>query len=212
MNEAVEAAVIVAHPDDETLWAGGVILSRPGWGWTIVTLCRKSDRDRAPKFARVLERLGATGGMADMDDGPDQTPLSIDEVKRTVLALLPERRYDVIVTHSPFGEYTRHRRHEEVSEAVTSLWRVGELECRELWLFAYDDDGRRRPPAAIERADVRCDLDRETYRIKRDIMINLYGFATDSWEAGATRDREAFWCCRTPQDYHSWLAGEGKHR
>ena len=51
------AAVIVAHPDDETLWGGGVILSRPAWWWTIVTLCRGSDPDRAPKFARVLERL-----------------------------------------------------------------------------------------------------------------------------------------------------------
>ena len=39
-------AVIVAHPDDETLWAGGTILSHPSWQWFIVCLCRGSDKDR----------------------------------------------------------------------------------------------------------------------------------------------------------------------
>jgi LmbE family N-acetylglucosaminyl deacetylase len=45
-------AVIVAHPDDETLWAGGTILSHPSWQWFIVCLCRGSDKDRAPKFLK----------------------------------------------------------------------------------------------------------------------------------------------------------------
>jgi LmbE family N-acetylglucosaminyl deacetylase len=32
-------AVIVAHPDDETLWAGGTILEHPSNDWFIVCLC-----------------------------------------------------------------------------------------------------------------------------------------------------------------------------
>ena len=40
------AVVIVAHPDDETLWAGGTILMHPETHWTILTLCRTSDPDR----------------------------------------------------------------------------------------------------------------------------------------------------------------------
>ena len=38
-----KTAVIVAHPCDETLWAGGTILSQPAWNWFIATLCRASD-------------------------------------------------------------------------------------------------------------------------------------------------------------------------
>ena len=44
------AAVIVAHPDDETLWTGGAILMHPEINWTVITLCRLSDPDRSPKF------------------------------------------------------------------------------------------------------------------------------------------------------------------
>jgi LmbE family N-acetylglucosaminyl deacetylase len=51
-------AVIVAHPDDETLWAGGTILSHPSWHWFIVCLCRGSDKDRAPRFLRTMQVLG----------------------------------------------------------------------------------------------------------------------------------------------------------
>ena len=43
-------AVIVAHPDDETLWAGGMILAHPLWDWLIVCLCRSSDTERAPQI------------------------------------------------------------------------------------------------------------------------------------------------------------------
>jgi len=55
--------VVVAHPDDETIWMGGTILSKSnGWDTTIISLCRKYDGDRAPKFKRVCEILKAKCG------------------------------------------------------------------------------------------------------------------------------------------------------
>ena len=88
MNHIIRknAAVIVAHPDDELLWAGGTILSRRQWSWHVVSLCRASDADRAPKFHRVLARLGAVGAMGDLDDGPEQNPLDDARVREVVLS------------------------------------------------------------------------------------------------------------------------------
>jgi LmbE family N-acetylglucosaminyl deacetylase len=137
----LRAAVVVAHPDDETLWCGGYILNHPEFHWRIVTLCRASDPDRAPKFRRVLQRLGAEGEMADLDDGPDQVPLALEQVKETAARLLAGSSYSLILTHGPKGEYTRHRRHEECCRGVVELWQSGNIQTKQLWLFAYEDGG-----------------------------------------------------------------------
>jgi LmbE family N-acetylglucosaminyl deacetylase len=133
------AAVIVAHPDDEILWCGGQILENRGWHWHIVTMCRGSDPDRAPRFRRVLSELGAEGDMGDLDDGPEQTPLPGGLVEEAIGRLLPGVGFDVVLTHGPEGEYTRHRRHEECCRAVVSLWRAGRIDTGQLWQFAYED-------------------------------------------------------------------------
>src|SRR5450432_4083986 len=83
-----QAAVVVAHPDDEALWCGGYILTHPEFDWRIVTLCRGADPDRAPRFRRVLLRLGAQGDMGDLDDGPSQLPLPAAQVQETAARLL----------------------------------------------------------------------------------------------------------------------------
>jgi len=77
MNDKTKTvAVVVAHPDDETLWAGGTMLSNPGKNYFVASLCRKNDHDRAPKFAQALEAFGADGSMSDLEDGPEQIPLA----------------------------------------------------------------------------------------------------------------------------------------
>jgi len=39
-------------------------------------------------------------------------------IQDTIFSLLPTAHFDLIVTHGPRGEYTRHRRHEETCRAV----------------------------------------------------------------------------------------------
>ena len=40
----------------------------PDWNWTIISLCRKDDKDRAPKFRKVCKKLGAKCTMSDLED------------------------------------------------------------------------------------------------------------------------------------------------
>src|SRR5690554_6624561 len=104
-------AVIVAHPDDETLWAGGTILSHPSWNCFIVSLCRRDDTERASKFYDALKVLKSEGIMGNLDDGTEKNPLNEEEVEKTILNLLPKKYYVLVFPHNPNGKYTRHIRH-----------------------------------------------------------------------------------------------------
>ena len=192
-------AVVIAHPDDETLWGGGYILDHPDFDWRVVTLCRASDPDRAPKFRRVLEQLGAVGEMADLDDEPDQVPLPIEQIRETIARLLAGNSYSLILTHGPKGEYTRHRRHEECCRSVVDLWQSGGIATNRLWLFAYEDGGRAHLPRVREDADRRDMLAENVWLEKRRLITNVYGYGIDSWEARTAPREEGFWCFDTAQ-------------
>ena len=195
----LRAAVVVAHPDDETLWCGGYILAHPEIHWRVVTLCRASDPDRAPKFSRVLEQLGALGEMADLDDGPEQVPLPIEQIQATITRLLAGNSYSLILTHGPRGEYTRHRRHEECCRSVVDFWRSGSIVTNCLWLFAYEDGGRAYLPRVREDADRRDMLAETVWLEKRRLITDVYGYGIDSWEARAVPREEGFWCFNSAQ-------------
>jgi len=193
------AAVVVAHPDDETLWCGGYILTHPEFLWHVVTLCRASDPDRAPKFRRVLQQLGADGEMADLDDGPDQAPLPIEQVQHTIVRLLSARSYKLILTHGPLGEYTRHRRHQECCRAAVELWQTGSINTERLWMFAYEDGGRAYLPRVRDDADRRDMLSDGIWLEKRKLITDVYEYGADSWEAQTTPREEGFWCFDSAQ-------------
>jgi len=191
--EYINCAVVVAHPDDETLWAGGTMLMHPDSRWTVVTLTRRSDPDRAPKFHKALERFNARGAMGDLDDGPEQKPLRSVDVQDAIMDLLPSDRLDLVLTHGPWGEYTRHKRHEEVSKAVVALRESERLRAGEIWMFAYDDKGGKRLPQPLTDADVYVRLPPDIWKEKYRIITEVYGFAPDSFEARVTPKDEAFW-------------------
>ena len=198
-------ALIVAHPDDETLWAGGTLLSNQDWNMIVVSLCRASDNERAAKFQEALKVIGARGTMGDLDDSPVQAALEEEEVKQTIVDLLPVMQYDLIITHHPRGEYTRHLRHEETARAVINLWHNGNITAGELWCFAYEDGGREYYPKGVETADIVIPLESSTWERKYKLITETYSFDENSWEAHTTPTTECFWRFTDPQDAIQWL-------
>jgi LmbE family N-acetylglucosaminyl deacetylase len=208
-QKSKKVAIIVAHPDDETLWAGGTILIHPSWQCFIVCLCRKNDKDRAPKFFKALRVLGAKGIMGDLDDGPEQTPLKENKVEQAILQLIPDMNFNLIVTHHPQGEYTRHLRHEEISKAVITMWIKGTITTDELWTFAYEDGHKAYYPRPLRNANSYCELSENIWNLKYSIITNTYGFEQSSWEAKTTPKGEAFWRFSDPNDAQLWFAKGG---
>lgn len=107
----MKRALVVAHPDDEVLWAGGLVISHPG-DWTI--LCAtipRTDPIRAVKFQEACKVLGAEGQVFPQTEPPPNESISwLDEIDLS--------GFDHIVTHNAFGEYG-HQHHRDVHRHIT---------------------------------------------------------------------------------------------
>ncbi len=156
--------------------------------------------ERSEKFHKALKIYGAEGSMGDLDDGPEQNPLENSEVEKAVLALLPNDHYDLLITHNPAGEYTRHLRHEEAGKAVIRLWGNGSLSAGRLWTFAYEDGNRQYYPRPVREASIYRLLTRVTWFRKYRIVTETYGFEENSFEAETTPRAESFWQYKSPVD------------
>ena len=209
MKKSKTVAIIVAHPDDETLWAGGTILSHPFWKCFIVCLSRGSDSDRAPRFHNALKVLNSEGLMGDIDDGPEQKPLTENEIEHAILDLIPPMHFDLVISHNPSGEYTRHIRHEEVGKAVIKLWHAGKISANKLWVFAYQDGNKEYYPRPSENTPIYQTLTKHIWLRKYSLITLTYGFKKNSWEAETTPRAESFWRFTNANDAHEWLNNKG---
>jgi hypothetical protein len=191
------ALVVVAHPDDETIWCGGTILMHPDWEWVILSLCRKDDLDRAPKFRKACKALGASCAISNLEDEhPEKKLRSLGEVKRRIAAMLGQlnagESFDFVFTHGANGEYG-HNRHREVHRAVKEMIAGGRLRCRKIFFFSYklSEGGESCEPdtrdAGVERA-----LSREIAREKRLLITSVYEFISGSFEERSAQSIESF--------------------
>ncbi|MFH1053325.1 MAG: PIG-L family deacetylase [Candidatus Woesearchaeota archaeon] len=180
--------VIVAHPDDETIWMGGFLIRNiSNWNLTILSLCRKDDLDRAPKFQRVCSSLGAECFISDLED---ETLIDIDssEVINRIKKYC-DKSYDYIFTHGSNGEYG-HKRHKDVNDAVLEMVKKKDLSAEKVFLFSYEKKGKSCYPS--KKAEIFINLKDKEVKIKKKMIENMYGFTKDSFESLSCRDIESF--------------------
>lgn len=189
-------AVIVAYPADETIWAGGLFLSQPKWQWTVVAVRQTSKPDCRERFQNALKRLGARGEILPSQHARPPGPVTTEEIHGAVERILELVEPDLVVTHSPAGECARLADRGLVGKTVSKLWKEGKFHESRLWTFAYEDSSGKRDPIAIDTADRYSCLSREVWTEKRSILIEVYGFAPDSFIARAVPREEAFFCLR----------------
>jgi len=187
-----EALVIVAHPDDETIWMGGTILENKKCTWTILSLSRGDDKDRAPKFRKICERYDARGLISDLeDDGIMNISESIPEIKKRVKTLINKRVFDYIFTHSLRGEYG-HPRHKGVNRAVRILLSEGILKAKNILFFDYPLNEKRGYSVPGKNAEIKFSLSTNIFREKQSLIHDVYGFSKDSFEFKSSSRIEAF--------------------
>ncbi len=177
-----EALVVVAHPDDETIWMGGTILRNKNWNWTILSLCRASDTDRKPKFDKVCKAYKAKGLIYDLDD-ETMKPVGVEEVTEIIKSGLNKNKFDFIFTHGKNGEYG-HVRHLDAHKAVEELIKSGELKADKVYFFNYEEGDNvpypeLKAPKPIENADFVLPLTEKELELKKEIVRDIYGYPNE---------------------------------
>ncbi len=194
LEQKKRALVIVAHPDDETIWMGGTIIDNPGVHWTIFSLCRSGDRDRAPKFKKVCKFYGAKSWMTNMDDEDKLTlDSAVASAKRLITLKTKNKKFDYVFTHGANGEYG-HDRHVATHLAVSDLVGKGKLKCDKLWYLhyhAYSKGNKTLIKPAKKYSDLKK-LIKQTFRKKVGVMTDIYGFDPEGIDVGYATEQESF--------------------
>lgn len=175
----MKRVLVVAHPDDESIWFGGLLAAEPG-NWTVICCSiPRTDPIRAWKFFDACEVLGAKPRLLPFIEAmPNEGLGNIDR--------LDLDGFDQIVTHNSVGEYG-HKHHLGLNRALVSRYpdkvvtggygkspgakRVvlneHQLGVKMSALRCYDhtspSDGKPKWMALIDRYGPQFDLGVETY-------------------------------------------------
>lgn len=116
----MKALVVVAHPDDETIFLGGYMLKNPEWNWTVVSVTHSLDSVRGSEFQRACQRLGARPIMLGQEDVFEKE-LDQDLIVQ-FLHQISQQGYDMVFTHNQVGEYG-HPHHICIHNAVKQVFK-----------------------------------------------------------------------------------------
>lgn len=111
--------MVVAHPDDETLWGGAHLTEG---GWFVVCLTNGYNQIRKNEFYSVMKKLDCTGlilSYPDLVNGKKSNwTTERYSIAKDIDTLLKYKHWGMVVTHNPEGEYG-HIHHRMTNKLVT---------------------------------------------------------------------------------------------
>ncbi len=115
--------MIVAHPDDETIFGGGMLLNEDGWKVVVVTDGSGDNNDsniRLKEFESVIQHLGTKYQMLGFKDDMNNVLYDENEVESKLREIILSKNWNKIITHNENGEYG-HIIHKSVHNIVKKI-------------------------------------------------------------------------------------------
>lgn len=172
ISNAVRPVIIVAHPDDETLWGAGFLLRYPKDWTAICCTIPFHDPIRTEKFHDACEVLGVVDSQV------------IAHSERGGLIPVPDlSEYDLILTHGLAGEYG-HVQHKELHHAIKDRWPDRTL-CfgygggKPSLTIALSDVEAAKKLEALQKYDHRSPTDHG--RMKWEALLDVFSNRFDLW-------------------------------
>ncbi|MCB0407704.1 MAG: PIG-L family deacetylase [Bdellovibrionales bacterium] len=150
--------IVTAHPDDETIFFTGLILSRPTTRWTIICVTNGnadgSGKKRLEDFKNACQQLGVENFQC--LNHPDIFEKRINT--NQLIESLKTLEFDEVFTHGPIGEYG-HPHHQDVSYACHTAF----LKKSSVYSISYNSC-----------PDFTVSLSPEHWNIKAKILTSTY--------------------------------------
>lgn len=144
--QSVNKLMIVAHPDDETLWGGSHLIDSD---YFVVCLTNGWHKTRVSDYKRVMsmtndkniilsypdtrrEYMGSSGWTYDTDT----LTTCMTGIRKDLELIINYKNWDEIVTHNPNGEYNKFC-HKAVNKLVTEQYNKTLSGKTKLWYFGH---------------------------------------------------------------------------
>lgn len=160
--------IIVAHPDDETLWAGAHMAEDD---YFIVCVTNGNNNVRSKEFKSILEASKDKGVILSYPDKAFGKRDDWNNVKENIIddltKIIEGNDWEHIVTHNPDGEYG-HQHHIMINEFVTDIYTNLKIEG-ELYYF-----GKYSKKTDIDEANKDVEKISDEALQKKEELLKLY--------------------------------------
>lgn len=178
--------MVVAHPDDETIWGGQHLLDKKG-AYTVICITNGDNLTRNKEFKDVVKKSGNTPviySFPDKENGKRSTwKENKKRIKSVIRQWVKKKNWSVIVTHNPEGEYG-HQHHMMTSKMVTAEIQNKKLENK----FYYFGKYTKKRNMTLSQLSVKCSQEKQkliqTYDSQSKVMDHLeHMFGYEKWVA-----------------------------
>ena len=180
--------MIVAHPDDETIWGGAHLLDG---GYLVLCLTNGSDPQRADEFRRAVIQ---SGNVPLILSYPDKTNFRRNNwiyaekgIENDIRFVMSAKEWDFVVTHNPQGEYG-HIHHKLTSAVTVKVFEDTDSAGRLFFFGDYYKASEMQTAKGLPEPIPAEKLDRKAelcgiYISQKRVMLNLsHMFPYEDWK------------------------------